>query len=153
MTITETTTLTPAHKTAILRLWNNEYPAKLCQTEDELEQYFARLVHKHHFFLKNETDEILGWLFVFERDDEDWFAMILDSSIHGRGYGTKMLDVAKQKVNVLHGWATDHDRDIKADGSTYRSPLPFYLKNSFEMNPETRLELEKLSAVKISWRK
>lgn len=45
----------------------------------------------------------------------------------------------------------DHDKDIKANGKQYMSPLNFYLKQGFTIIEDERLELATLSAVKIVW--
>ena len=97
--------------------------------------------------------EIKGWYFDFIRNNEKWFAIILDSKIQGKGYGTKLLELAKQKENVLNGWVIDHNRDKKKNGASYISPMNFYLKSGFEKLAKNRLESEKISAVKIIWRK
>lgn len=100
-----------------------------------------------------ENNSIGGWYFDFVREQEKWFAIILDSSLQGKGFGTKLLNMAKEKEPELNGWVIDRDTDRKRNGDLYRSPLPFYLKNGFEKISDTRLELEKISAVKITWRK
>ena len=71
----------------------------------------------------------------------------------GKGFGTQLLNLGKEKESVLNGWVIDHDKDKKRNGENYISPLNFYLKNGFEVFPDNRLELEKLSAVKIRWKK
>jgi hypothetical protein len=84
---------------------------------------------------------------------EIWFAIIVDSRCHKIGIGTLLLDALKQDSEVLNGWVTDHDRYMKTSCARYLSPLVFYRKNSFEVLHDTRLEIEKLSAVKIRWQR
>ena len=151
MTIIETTELTQLQKEAILRLWNKEYPEKLkYNTLSDFEEYLENLSGKNHYLLVNNEGQVKGWAFTFTRDEEKWFAIILDSSIQAQGYGTKMLQALKEKETLLNGWVMDHNDAIKADGTTYRSPLVFYIKNDFAIS-NTRLETEKISAVKITW--
>ena len=90
--------------------------------------------------------------FDFVRDNQKWFAIILDSKIQGKGIGTKILNLAKEKENELNGWVIDHDSDKRRNGKSYKSPLNFYLRNGFEKLSKTRLESDKISAVKIRWK-
>lgn len=62
-----------------------------------------------------------------------------------------MLNLAKTKELVLNAWVIDHDTDRKKTGEVYKSPLNFYLKQGFKKLPDQRLELDKISAVKIKW--
>ncbi len=79
--------------------------------------------------------------------------MILDARIQGKGFGRQLLNMAKEKEAKLNAWVVDHDRNLKKNGEIYRSPLDFYLKNGFEKLAESRLESDKISAVKIHWKK
>ena len=80
-----------------------------------------------------------------------WFAIILSEKIKGKGFGRKMLDVLKQNETVLNGWVIEHNNDQKIIGKYYLSPLQFYGKCGFEILTTERLELDKISAVKIKW--
>jgi GNAT superfamily N-acetyltransferase len=154
MKIIETITLTKNQKQTVFRLWNQEYPNKLKHLDiSDLDNYFSNLTDTKHFILTGDTNKILGWSFAFQRDGEKWFAMILDSKVHKQGYGTLLLNKLKDKEINLYGWVIDHDREIKENGENYKSPLGFYLKNSFKTIPTVRLELDKISAVKIKWTK
>jgi hypothetical protein len=51
----------------------------------------------------------------------------------------------------LNGWVIDHNNDRKKNGLIYVSPLKFYEKCGFEIQNYMRLELDKISAVKIKW--
>ena len=86
-------------------------------------------------------------------EHEKWFAIILDSNFHGKGFGTKLLSLGKEKESELNGWVIDKQDDKRKNGELYKSPLNFYLKNGFEKFDNERLELEKISAVKIKWKK
>jgi hypothetical protein len=87
------------------------------------------------------------------RENEKWFVIILDSKIHGNGFGTEILELARQNENELNGWVIDHSNERKRDGELYVSPLNFYLNSGFKKLSENRLELDKISAVKIKWGK
>ncbi|MEL4309137.1 GNAT family N-acetyltransferase [Joostella sp. CR20] len=146
--------LSKTDKEEILNLWNAESPEKLnYQTLLEFENYLENLTEQSHILMKSESQSIKGWYFDFIRKNEKWFAIILDSKFHGKGLGTKILNLAKEKESELNGWVIDNHNDRKKNGELYKSPLNFYLKNGFEKLDKERLELEKLSAVKIKWKK
>ncbi|MCX8524014.1 hypothetical protein OF897_08765 [Chryseobacterium formosus] len=153
MKIINTNHLTPEQKENILQLWNNEYPEKLAyKSIDGLESYLEKLNEVNHFLLVNDEENIHGWAITFVRDSETWFAIILSENLHGKGWGTKILNELKQNKNELNGWVIDHGNDKKINGEFYKSPLEFYMKNEFEVLPDIRLELEIMSAVKIKWK-
>ena len=138
----------------IFELWNNEYPENLSyKTTLEFDKYLENLTNQSHILLVDIDGKIKGWYFDFMRDNEKWFAIILDSKIQGKGFGAKILSLAKEKEIELNGWVIDHNRDKKRNSEYYKSPLGFYLKNGFEKFPKSRLELDKISAIKIKWTK
>ena len=146
-----TTFLNPEQKEALLKLWNKEYPLQLAYSSlSEFEAYLAGLENTIHTLLIAHN-QMMGWYFEFDREGERWFAMLLDSSLHGQGLGTELLNRAKSDSIELNAWVVDHNRDKKPDGSTYRSPLNFYIKNGFKVLHNERLEIEKISAVQIKW--
>lgn len=154
MKITNTHQLSQEQKEQILQLWNNEYPEKLAyKSIDGFENYLEKLNEVDHFLLLNDDEKIQGWAITFERENETWFAIILSENLHGKGWGTKVLNELKRHKNELNGWIIDNNNDKKLNGSFYKSPLAFYLKNEFEVLSEIRLELEIMSAVKIKWKK
>ncbi len=146
--------LSVSEKLEVFELWNNEYPEKLSYKEKgEFDTYLKALKEQSHILLVDINKKIKSWYFDFKRENEKWFAIILDSEIQGKGLGTKILELAKEKENELNGWVIDHNRDKKRNGELYNSPLNFYLKNGFEKSVIDRLELKNISAVKIKWRK
>lgn len=154
MKITNTHQLNQEQKEQILQLWNNEYPEKLAyKSIDGFESYLEKLNEVNHFILLNDDEKIQGWAITFERESETWFAIILSENLHGKGWGTKVLNELKRHKNELNGWVIDNSNDKKLNGNFYKSPLEFYLKNEFEVLSDTRLELEIMSAVKIKWKK
>lgn len=117
----------------------------------DFENYLEILTNQSHIVMIDEKQCIKGWYFDFIRDEEKWFAILLDSKIQGQGFGTQLLKQAKEGASELNAWVIDHDNDLKQNGEFYKSPLPFYLKNGFEKHSGIRLELDKLSAIKIRW--
>ena len=152
MKFVELSILGESSKTQLLGLWNEEYPVKLSfQNTTEFDNYLGGLINLKHILLVNEVAEIEGWAFSFERENLRWFAIILSENIQGMGYGKKLLDKLKSSEKELNGWVIDHNSDKKLNGEVYKSPLEFYIKCGFEVISNQRLELEKLSAVRIKW--
>ena len=139
-------------KMEILELWNNEYPEQLAyKSKEEFDEFIDNLNGQSHILIVDSNHSIKGWYVDFNRNNEKWFVIILDSNIQRKGFGEKMIELAKAKESHLNGWVIDHNRDRKRNGETYKSPLKFYLKNGFKKVSKTRLELHNISAVKIKW--
>lgn len=139
-------------KEAIFDLWNQEYPSVIqLASLPDLDLYLERLRSLYHLFLMDDQDKVAGWLFLFEREGETWFAMILDRKVQGQGYGSRLLAKAGTLTEVLNGWAIDRAEYYKADGSAYPSPLAFYRKMDFKVLEE-RLE-QPFASVKVRWKR
>jgi hypothetical protein len=152
--IVQTSELNSSAKEQLLQLWNNAYPEGISHKNlDAFENYLSALINTKHYLLLGNSDAILGWAFTFVRDNEKWFAIILEESIMGQGIGRLMIEMLKQSESVLNGWVIDHNNDYKKNGQPYISPLPFYVKSGFKLLASTRLELDNISAVKIHWGK
>lgn len=152
MKLLRISTLSENDKNQILKLWNNEYPERLSYSSiHDFENYLNGLLSQSHILLVDKEGGIKGWYFSFIRDNEKWFGLIVGSSVQGKGWGTKMLNLAQTKENQLNGWVIDQDNEIKRNGTVYKSPLRFYLANDFKVVEGERLETEKISAVKIRW--
>lgn len=148
----QTQKLSKIQKEQIFNIWNSEYPTGISYSNlSEFDNYLDGLADKVHVLMLDDDHRVVGWLTHFNRADERWFAMILDPSLQGKGYGSKLLSFAKNVNPKLSGWVVDHSDYTKADGSPYESPLSFYLKNGFELRKEDRLEIKNLSTVKIQW--
>lgn len=154
MKIITTNSLDSNQKKVIYELWNAEYPKNLTHKNlSDFENYLNALTNQHHKLSIDENGAIKGWYFDFDRNHEKWFAMILAAEFHGKGFGTMLLNEAKKRESALNGWVIDKTDYLKPNGDYYKSPIPFYLKNGFQLVPEIRLELEHLSAVKMIWKK
>lgn len=152
MKIIETFDLDEFKKNELFNLWNNEYPEKLAYRNlTEFDDYLNTLNRLKHLLLIDNNDRINGWAFSFDRDNERWFAIILSRKQQGQGLGRKMLDELKLTEKELNGWVIDHNNDKKSNGKTYNSPLEFYRKCGFMALSDKRLELEKITAVKMKW--
>jgi predicted GNAT family N-acyltransferase len=139
-------------KLTLMQLWNNEYPTNLAyKTVADFEKYLDNLKDLRHILLVDKTNEILGWIFCFTRDNNRWFAIILSDSIQGKGLGRLSLDKLKALEQELNGWVIDNNLYIKSNGQKYLSPLEFYQKTGFCILTDKRLELDHFSAVQIKW--
>ena len=152
MEITRKKNLSLQDKEVLLQLWNNEYPEKLnYQTMNEFDLYLDGLSEKNHYLLIDDQSKINAWAFTFVRDNENWFAIILDGNIQGKGNGSLLMNELKKDKTSLNGWVIDHENDVKQNKEYYKSPLLFYIKNGFTIFEEIRIENQKMSGVKINW--
>jgi len=149
-----TSNLSRSQKEQIYHLWNAEYPQDISyHTLIDFDRYLNSLVEKSHVLLLDEMGQIVGWYVDFIRENEKWFAMVLNVNFQGDGWGREFLKLAKEKENNLNAWVIDHDKGIKLNGKPYKSPVDFYLNNGFHFMSGTRLELHNISAVKMNWSK
>jgi len=152
MEFIETKILSKDQLLKLKNLWNNEYPEKLYIDEMfHFEEYINTKTDIEHILVLNSSGIVIGWFFTFIRSEENWFAMILATSKQKQGLGSTLLAMAKKKHLQLNGWVIDHNRDKLKSGKDYKSPLQFYIKNEFKVYSQCRLDLEKISAVKVVW--
>lgn len=152
MKIIQAMDLTFDQKQSLFELWNAEYPERIVYKDiSEFENYLEEILRLKHYFLVNDLNQIFGWGFTFVREEDNWFGIIIDSKVQGKGFGTLLLDELKRNTSVLNGWVIDHQNDVRRNKESYLSPLGFYTKNGFMVNQNVRLENDKISAVKIRW--
>lgn len=152
LSIVEENTLSEAHMHTLRSLWNQEYPIALSyERSEDFALYLRRLENVRHYLLKNENGIVYGWAFDFDREQEKWFGIIVDSEMHGKGFGSLLLQKLKDKNTALSGWMIDRDSDLKSNGETYKSPSKFYRKHQFTLLPHERMGFDKISAIKIKW--
>jgi hypothetical protein len=116
MEFIKTTELSKAQRLAVLTLWNNEYPVKLSFAKlADFEYYVDKLTHPSHILILNKQQQIIGWYFDFIRNKNKWFAILIESKSHNEGYGSLLLNIAKEIETELNGWVIDHNQDKKQD--------------------------------------
>jgi GNAT superfamily N-acetyltransferase len=153
MNFTETESLNKRQKLEIIELWNNEYPKQLSLAGlSDFDQYLQTLSDKNHILLSDSYGVVKGWLICFERDNEQCFAMLLNSSLQGQGWGSKLLNLAKERNTELNGWVIDHDEELKHNGENYKSPIGFYRKNGFEVRTDIQLKKKNINGIKVIWK-
>ena len=137
----------------LFKIWNAEYPEILnYKNLEDFKVYLHNLIQPNHYLVINQEDQIFGWYFDFERENQRWFGIILSSKLHGRGLGRRLLEIGKKTQKELCGWVINEEKYLKSDGSLYKSPLGFYQKNGFGIDDRVALETEKFKAIKISWK-
>ena len=140
-------------KEMICQLWNTEYPQNLAITATAFDAFLESSASQTHFLILENERDLVGWAYTFDREGDRWFSIIISHQHQGKGLGHVLLNLIKEKETCLNGWVIDHPHDRKQNGQPYLSPLSFYVKNGFTALPDTRLENEKISAVKIEWKK
>ena len=153
MKVVEKEILSLEEKEVLRELWNEEYPARLhLKKNEDFDLYLTGLSKIKHYLLFDDSNKINGWAFTFLREDENWFAIILDHKIQGKGNGSFLINELKKNNASLNGWVIDHEDEVKQNARYYRSPMPFYIKNGFTILTAIRIENEKMSGVKINWK-
>lgn len=149
--IIETDSLTEVQQTELLNLWNAAYPATLFHPHVEsFDRYLNDLENKKFYLILN-NDLVTAFAMQFVRDEETWFAVIVNENAQKKGLGKSLLAALQSTNERLSGWVIDTNGYQRVDGQTYLSPLEFYIKNNFRIVEEQRLENERISAVKIIW--
>ncbi len=150
----ETENLTEEETIDLFYLWNKEYPKILQYFEiDGLRKYLNALKEPRHVLYKDSTGKVKAWYCDFLRDEERWFAMILQRELQGKGMGTQILQHAKVRRSHLNGWVILKNTYKRSDGETYYSPAAFYIKNGFQIFEDITLNIGIFSAVKMEWKK
>ena len=129
-------------------LWNENYPI-------ELQNRFPLLLTDNHIlnhYIIYKDEKIIGWAVLFEINKEKRFSIIIDKLYQGKGIGNLLINQLKEEHDLIYGWVVDHNESLLSSGDNYISPLPFYIKNVFEILYE-RLDTEMIRAVKILFKR
>ena len=154
MEISKIVNLSNNYKNQLFSLWNSEYPLEITyKSIKEFEYYLNGLQNPTHFFIKDNSDVILGWSFTFYRDSEVWFGIIIHSDYQGKGYGTHLLNAMKLMYEKLNGWVIPSNTYKRSNGESYVSPLRFYTNQGFEMDLNKEIPINKINVIKIKWHK
>ena len=148
--IVQTSELSEEQKNQILRIWNSEYPEFLAYSNvSGFDRYLDELENSRHYIAKYRN-EIIGWVCLFDRDEEKWFVTLVSSSSQKSGVGSRLIQTAKADSNALNGWVIEKDSYLKANGDLYKSPLAFYEKNGFEKTND-HFSNKDFEAVRVTW--
>lgn len=149
MEIIQTKTLSSVQSEQINSLWNEEYPLKL---KDRFPILLEGTTWHNHFVVEDSNRLIIAWAMMFEQSQQIRFSIIVSKDHQGKGLGKTLLDQMKLTHNEFYGWVIDHNNDLKLNGENYVSPLPFYLKQGFEIIPDQRIDNEMIQAVLVGWK-
>lgn len=153
-TVIKSKHLTKKQKKNILDLWNEEYPEALRLSDiNTFDVYLGGLSDKHNLLVIDDKAGVVGWLIDFIRDNERCFAMLLHANLQGKGYGTKLLNLAKKTNAELNGWVIDNNEQLKQNGQNYKSPTGFYTKNDFKIVPGIQSKKDGINGIKVRWEK
>ena len=150
MEITQTTFLSNVQSEQINSLWNAEYPLQL---KDRFPILLEGTTWHNHFLIEDSNRVIIAWAVMFEHNNQIRFSIIVSKDYQGKGLGELLLDHLKVTHDEFFGWVIDHNNDLKSDGENYISPLPFYLKQGFEIIANQRIDTEMIQAVLVGWKK
>ncbi len=143
--------LTANQQREALNLWNEEYPAAFAYaSEHDFDAYLATQADALHLAATNARGELIGWAFTFTRQGERWFGIMVSRALQRTGLGTQLLQMLKENEPVLHGWVADQEGMKTLQGSTYRSPWPFYQRNGFTADAGTGV-LSGVTVRRITW--
>lgn len=142
--------LSDAQLEQVLKSWNSSYPVGIYYKDlHSFKEFLNPLIKPKHYIQLSMDNDIIAWMMTFDREQERWFSIIISEDFKGRGFGKKMIEHISKNEPPLNGWVVDHNKDIKADGSAYLSPLNFYLKLGFQVLPRQRFEKIGISCVKV----
>jgi GNAT superfamily N-acetyltransferase len=149
MIIHQTEFLSTQQFSEIAALWNAEYPIQL---KDRLALLLEGNTKTIHFYLLDEFEQIIAWSVLFEKEQDLRFSILVSRKHQKQGLGSVLLNEMKNKGMDFSGWVIDHDLDLLSDGSNYKSPLRFYLKNGFILDELFRLNTEMIQAVLVQYK-
>lgn len=98
-------------------------------------------------------EKLLGWLMVSFADRLGiyHFNMVVHRDFQRTGIGGKLLINAKLHYKELYGVVVPVNRYKRRDGTQYRSPLDFYLKNGFTTTGKKFVEYRDVTMLEIKW--
>lgn len=146
--IIQTKILSANQFSQINQMWNDAYPMQL---KDRFPILLDEIQNFNHYIIEDAKYNIMAWAVVFEKENEIRFSIIVNAQYKGKGLGSLLVEKLKAENDLLYGWVIDHNNDLKSNGEHYQAPLPFYLKNDFEILYNNRIESEMIKAVKIKW--
>lgn len=151
MQFINSTILSEHQLSQLFLLWNNESPKVISyEKENDLKEFLANLTEPRHVLIDKDKN-VQGWFVDFLTNDERWFIVIINSSLKGKGYGSKIITKAKEINSELNGWIINTHEYSLVNGDTYIPPIAFYKKNGFEIFPEIIRKTDELITIKIRW--
>jgi len=144
------THLSEKHHAQINELWDEEYPTTLA---GRFPMLLDDAIMFKHFLILDQAENVLAWSVYFQKDDEVRFSILVGRSNQGKGYGKQLINAMKNELPEFYGWVIDKPNFIRKDGSSYPSPLSFYLKLGFKILPDQRIDNDMINTVKVTFAK
>lgn len=153
MKITQQNSLTENQKAQLFKLWNSVYPIAFQYADLAAFEVFLNSISPIKHYMLELDNVFAGWCFIFDRNDERWFGIVVDPSFHKKGLGKTLIHTIQSDEDELNGWVITDKNLLKTNGEIYPSPLQFYLKIGFNQMPEITETYNGVNVVKINWQK
>jgi GNAT superfamily N-acetyltransferase len=135
------------------QIWNAEYPGEIrYQNLQEFANYFSALENIQYYIACNEDDIFCGLAFVFIREKERWFAVMIDTNYQNIGIGKQLLLAMQQHEKLLNAWVVFENKYLKQNGKPYLPPIEFYRKYKFIVKKNSTKIIGNLQVVKMVWK-
>lgn len=149
--------LTEEQKSAVVKLWNHEYPIDFTlDGTTALDASIGHLVGQEHIVLTNSVKELVGWMIIFDftlkEQDNRWFILLVDRCHQRQGLGTQLLNSAKRRNDNLNGWIAFEEGLLRSDNLMYPLPTAFYEKQDFIVHQDVKWEARPFETAMISWK-
>ncbi len=145
------TVLAKADWDRVLELWNSNFPIEVHVPSIDALQKVIEVEHCKHYTIRNLALEIEAWMAVFDRYETRWFSILVAPEAQDKGLGKALIRHAQSVEPILEGWVVQSDKHTRADGLLYKSPLDFYYKLGFRLNPNRFSPDGKLDVVCVKW--
>jgi hypothetical protein len=150
MKIITTRKPSPDQLEQIRQLWNMEFPVVIGHPHMEsFMTYLSKLTDIRYILVTDDDGQVLGWYMDFYRDKERWFVIAIGKAAQGRGFGKNLLKMGLEAHPEINGWVVGSSVYEKADGTLYRSPLPFYIKQGVRVFPDITFEAKGIKSIKV----
>jgi len=151
--VTTEQVLAEADWESIMQLWNAGFPVEVQIPSVLALRKIIDDANCKHYVIRDASLRIEAWLGVFDRYDTRWFSILVSPEAQGLGMGKTLIQHAKTLEPCLEGWVVQSDTHLHANGSPYKSPLAFYKKLGFRLNPNRFPSDGKLDVMCVKWRK
>ena len=116
-------------------------------------QIWKRFTYKEmsdQIFIIVINEHLVAWLQLNDAKGKYWFNMLVVRDKQGLGFGSQLLEHVKDKVPNLHGWVVPHNNYFLFNREPYYSPLKFYEKCGFKVDPNYQ-NRNGIDVVEVTW--